>query len=87
MAAPLQCGDAAFGSEVALPSDVDVRGPAKRGETKADATDHELCRTQSARRNLRTRHVHDAGGASSCRIVGMSSATVGCTCIARWRTV
>ena len=29
----------------------------------------------------------DAGGASSCRIVGISSATVGCMCIARWRTV
>ena len=31
-------------------------------------------------------HYVDAGGASSCRIVGMSSETVGCMCIARWRT-
>ena len=77
MATLLQFCDAAIGSEVALPSEVDVRRPAKRGEAQTDAADNERCRAQLPGRDLQGRHGYDAGGASSCRIVGMSSQTVG----------
>ena len=60
MATPLQFADAAIGSEVALPSEVDVRGPTQCGEAKADAADSEPSRTQLRRWNLKMRHDYDA---------------------------
>jgi hypothetical protein len=44
----LECRDAPFGSEVALPSNVDVRGPAQCGEAKANAADRKPRRTEAA---------------------------------------
>jgi hypothetical protein len=56
MATSLQFGNAAIGAEVAAPSEVDVRGPAKRSEAETKAADDELSRTEAVRRDSCIRH-------------------------------
>jgi len=59
MTTPLEFGDAAMRSQVALPSEVDVGRPAKGGEAEADATDDEICRAKSRSGDVKLRHDDD----------------------------